>query len=71
MKLAMLWFDPDPKWPLSRKLEAAANRYAEKFGHAPTIANVPVGSGVDMAAGMQVVEDGKMRDGYLMVGREA
>ncbi len=37
MKVGMLWFDDDPKRPLSEKIERAAQRYQEKYGATPNL----------------------------------
>lgn len=37
MKVGMLWFDDDPKRPVTEKVERAAQRYREKYGVLPNM----------------------------------
>ncbi|WP_347243348.1 hypothetical protein [Thermogutta sp.] len=38
--IGLLWFDDDPKRSLGQKVENAARRYIEKFGHPPNVCYV-------------------------------
>lgn len=40
MKTGLLWFDDNPKVPLTTKIENAARRYKEKFGRFPDVCYV-------------------------------
>lgn len=35
MESGLLWYDGDPKQPLEAKIERAAERYRQKYGHWP------------------------------------
>lgn len=35
MEIGLLWYDGDPKRTLEHKIELAADRYREKYGHWP------------------------------------
>lgn len=70
MRLGLLWYDADVKWPLSRKLEAAATRYAEKFGHAPTVAHIHPQALDGVESPLRLVADHRLGAGYILVGVE-
>ena len=36
----LLWYDPDPKKPLAKKLSEAAARYAEKYNIVPNLCQI-------------------------------
>jgi hypothetical protein len=38
--IGLLWLDDDPKRNWGQKVEHAARRYREKFGHPPTVCSV-------------------------------
>src|SRR2546428_12197348 len=70
MEVGLLWYDPDPKWPLERKIEQAAARYLEKFGvNADTCHVHPE----DLAPHprLRVVPDARLGHHYLWVGSDA
>lgn len=37
MRTGMLWFDDDPKRPLTEKIDRAVKRYTEKYGKIPNV----------------------------------
>jgi hypothetical protein len=39
-EVGLLWFDDNPKVPLSVKIESAAQRYRERFGRSPEVCYV-------------------------------
>ncbi len=59
MDQGLLWFDDDPKLPVSAKLERAAHRYLVKFGRPPTLCYVhpQTISGVEgLPKGLRIVQ---------------
>lgn len=40
MKVGWMWFDDEPGRTLEEKVERAAQKYKEKFGHKPTLCYV-------------------------------
>lgn len=41
----LLWFDDHPDRPVADKIERAAQRYQQKYGHAPDVCYVHPGEG--------------------------
>jgi hypothetical protein len=39
-EVGLLWFDDNPKVPLTIKIESAARRYQERFGRSPEVCYV-------------------------------
>jgi hypothetical protein len=37
MEYGMMWFDDNPKTPLTDKIEQAVNYYHQKYGHIPDL----------------------------------
>ena len=35
MQIGLMWYDDDPRKTIEMKIEQAATRYREKYGHAP------------------------------------
>ena len=81
MKTGMMWFDNDPKKPLTRKIEEAADYYKKKFGQTPTTAfvspkalgeeQVRVGGGILVESnGMRVNSMRAILPAHLWIGVE-
>lgn len=70
MQTGMMWFDDDPRKTLDTKIEQAAARYLEKYGHAPTACYVPVATPAALASrqGVRIVPARTIRPNYLWLG---
>jgi hypothetical protein len=71
-KMFLIWFDNDRKRPLRAKVEAAAERYQERFGVAPELVLLnPAQAGNEEAiAGIPVHTTPLVSPNHLYVGTE-
>ena len=71
LTLGLLWFDDDPKRPLPSKIQAAAQRYLEKFGQRPDTCYVhpnALSQGKFSLDGIKVVASPLVQPDCLLVG---
>ncbi len=68
----LIWFDNDRKRPLKMKVQAAAERYQERFGSAPELVLLnPAQAGVEEAiAGIPVRTTPLVSPDHFYVGAE-
>ncbi len=69
MQIGLLWYDRDPKRPLVQKIEAAAERYLEKYGVAPDTCHVNPRELVGDAP-LRLVGNPLIQPNYLWIGVE-
>jgi hypothetical protein len=71
VKVGLLWFDDDPRRPLSEKIEEAAQRYREKFGVDPDTCYVnpaTLGDGKVNGTRVRVVPATQILPHHLLLG---
>ena len=69
MREGLLWFDPDKRRPPQEKLDQAAARYTERFGHRPNTCHVNPAQPFEHPA-LRVVPDPAVQPNYFWVGED-
>ncbi|HZR99231.1 MAG TPA: hypothetical protein VFE37_11015 [Chloroflexota bacterium] len=67
MTEGLLWYDADSKRPTRQKIDAAVNRYRERFGRAPNCCHVNPAQLVEHAS-VQVVANPRILLHHYWVG---
>lgn len=69
LSMGLLWFEPSRGIPLEERVDAAAERYVERFGEAPNLVLVPKedDTALDRIA---VRPDSRIKHGYLLIGKD-
>ena len=70
MHTGLMWFDDDPRKTLDKKIEQAAARYQEKYGHAATACYVPAATSGAPAShqGVRIIPARTIRLNYIWLG---
>lgn len=69
IEMGLLWYEPSRGVPLAERIDAAAERYLERFGEAPNVCLVSP-SEVEAFDRIAVRGDKRIQPGYLLVGIE-
>ena len=67
MEEGLLWYDADVKRPVAQKIDAAVNRYRERFGRGPNCCHVHPDE-VVAYAGVQVLASPRILRHHYWVG---
>ncbi|MFN8535071.1 MAG: hypothetical protein U0556_16150 [Dehalococcoidia bacterium] len=69
IEMGLLWYEPSRGVPLADRIDAAAERYSERFGELPNICLVAQSEIAEFDR-VAVRSDRRIRPGYLLIGIE-
>jgi hypothetical protein len=69
IEMGLLWYEPSRGVPLADRIDAAADRYLERFGEAPNVCMVNQADFAEFPR-VTVRVDRRMQPGYLIMGIE-
>jgi hypothetical protein len=70
VQTGLMWYDDDPRKTLEAKIEQAAARYLEKYGHAATSCyiNPATPAAATSRQGVRILPANTIRPNYLWLG---